>query len=122
MNKSNSFIEKFLNRPSLIFSFLTLFIFLGIVGYNKINHKLFPDSNYPQVAVVITQAGASADSMATNIAVITEEELYTLDEVRRVYSTTIDEVSVINAEFEYSKDVNTAANDVSNAIDKIRSH
>ena len=121
MNKSNSFIEKFLNRPSLIFSFLTLFIFLGIVGYNKINHKLFPDSNYPQVAVVITQAGASADSMATNIAVITEEELYTLDEVRRVYSTTIDEVSVINAEFEYSKDVNTAANDVSNAIDKIRS-
>ncbi|MBU1658717.1 efflux RND transporter permease subunit [bacterium] len=119
--KSNSFIEVILNRPSFVFSFLTLFIFLGIMGYTKINHKLFPDSNYPQIAVVIVQNGSSAKSMATNIAVNVEEELYTLDKVRRVYSTTIDEVSVINAEFEYSKDIDAAANDVSNALEKTKS-
>ena len=121
MKKANSFIEALLNRPSFIFSFLTLFIFLGIVGYGKVNHKLFPDSNYPQIAVVIVQPGASAKSMATNIAVNVEEELYTLDKVRRVYSTTIDEVSVINAEFEYEKDIDAASNDVSSSLDKIKS-
>ena len=118
--KSNSFIEGLLNRPSFIFSFLTLFIFLGIVGYTKINHKLFPDSNYPQIAVAIVQPGASAESMATNIAVDVEEEFYTLDKVRRVFSTTIDEVSVINVEFEYEKDIDAASNDVSSSLEKIK--
>ncbi len=121
MQKSHSFIEALLNRPSFIFSFLTLFIFLGIMGYNKVNHKLFPDSNYPQIAVVIVQPGASANSMATNIAVNVEEELYTLDKVRRVYSTTIDEVCVINAEFEYTKDIDAASNDISSSLEKIKS-
>ncbi len=120
MKKSNSFIEALLNRPSFIFSFLTLFIFLGIVGYTKINHKLFPDSNYPQIAIAIVQPGASAESMATNIAVSVEEEFYTLDKVRRVFSTTIDEVSVINVEFEYEKDIDAASNDVSSSLEKIR--
>jgi multidrug efflux pump subunit AcrB len=121
MKQTNSFIEALLKRPSFVFSFLALFIFFGFVGYNKINHKLFPDSNYPQIAVVVVQNGASAKSMASNIAVNVEEELYTLDKVRRVYSTTIDEVCVINAEFEYDKNIDSAANDVANSLDKIKS-
>lgn len=120
MKTTNSFIEALLKRPSFVFSFLSLFIFFGFVGYNKINHKLFPDSNYPQIAVVVVQNGASAKSMASNIAVNVEEELYTLDKVRRVYSTTIDEVCVINAEFEYAKNIDAAANDVANALDRIK--
>jgi len=122
MNQKSSIVDVLLNRPYFIFSFLTLFLFLGIVGYQKIDRKLFPDSNYPTVAVVIVQPGASAKSIATNVSIPVEEELYTLDKVRRVYSTTIDEVSVINAEFEYSKGTDAATSDVSNALDKIKSN
>ena len=96
-------------------------MFLGAVGYNKMDRKLFPDSNYPTVAIAVVQPGASAKSIATNVAIPVEEELYTLDKIRRVYSTTIDEVSVINAEFEYAKDIDAATSDVSNALDKIKS-
>jgi multidrug efflux pump subunit AcrB len=118
--QTSSFIERLLKRPSLIFAFLTLFIFLGIMGYQKIERKLFPDSNYPQIAVVMVQNGASAKSMASNIAVPSEEEFYTLERVRRVYSNTIDEVSVITVEFEYDKDIDAAANDVSNALSRLK--
>ncbi|MBW2709112.1 MAG: efflux RND transporter permease subunit [Deltaproteobacteria bacterium] len=119
MNKS--WIEKLLQRPYFIYSFLVLFVFLGIIGYQNVDRKLFPDSNYPEIAVVMIQPGGSAKTIAANIAVPVEEELYTLDEIRRVYSTTIDEVSVIRAEFEYTKDLETASADVENAINKIRS-
>jgi multidrug efflux pump subunit AcrB len=119
MNKS--WIERLLGRPYFIYSFLTLFLLLGIMGYSRIDRKLFPDSNYPEIAVVIVQPGGSAKTIAANIAVPVEEELYTLDKIRRVYSTTIDEVSVIRAEFEYSKNLELAASDVSNSIAKIRS-
>ncbi len=118
---NSSWIERLLGRPYVIFSFLVLFLFLGITGYNRIDRKLFPDSNYPEVAVVIVQPGGSASTIAANIAVPVEEELYTLDRIRRVYSTTIDEVSVIRAEFEYSKDLEMAASDVATALGKIRS-
>ncbi|MEY3002789.1 MAG: hypothetical protein RLZZ428_1164, partial [Pseudomonadota bacterium] len=119
-NPSSGWIEKILNKPHLIFSFLALFVFAGILGYQKSHQNLFPNSNYPEVAIVITQAGASAKSIASNVAVVVEEELYSLDEIRRAYSNTIDEVTVIRAEFEYSKDINAALNDVSNALFKIR--
>ena len=121
MKKDFSIVSYLLSRPYFIFSFLTLFLFLGAVGYNKIDRKLFPDSNYPTVAVVVVQPGASAKSIATNVSIPIEEELYTLDKIRRVYSTTIDEVSVISAEFDYSKDIDAATSDVSNSLDKIKS-
>jgi multidrug efflux pump subunit AcrB len=117
---SESWVEKILKKPHIIISFLALFILAGYMGYGKIDRNLFPNSNYPEVALVIVENGASAKSMATNIAVPIEEELYTLDEIRRAYSTTIDEVTVIRAEFEYSKNIDTAVNDVTNALSKIR--
>jgi len=122
MAQNNStWVEKILKKPHIIISFLALFMFMGLSGFNKIHRNLFPDSNYPEVAIVVVEPGASAKSMASNVAVPVEEELYTLDEIRRAYSTTIDEVSVIHAEFEYSKDIDTAVNDVTNAITKIKS-
>jgi multidrug efflux pump subunit AcrB len=114
-------VERLLKRPHFIISFLALFVFIGIMGYFKMDRNLFPNSNYPEVAVVIVEPSASARSIATSVSVPIEEELYTLDNIRRVYSSTIDEVTVINAEFDYSKDINNAVNDVNNAITKIRS-
>ncbi len=115
------FVRGILNRPYFIYSFLALFIFLGINGYFNLDRKLFPNSNRPQIAVVVVQPSSSAKDMAANVAQIVERELYTIDYIRKVYSTTIDEVSVINAEFEYEKDLNTAASDVKNALDRIKS-
>jgi multidrug efflux pump subunit AcrB len=117
---SNGWIDKLLKRPYYIISFLGLFLFLGLYGYNSIDRKLFPDSNRPEIATVIIWPGASAKDIASNVAVAVEKELYTLDKIRRVYSATIDEVSVIRAEFEYEKNIESAAVDVANAIDKIR--
>ena len=118
---NSNWIEKILKKPYFTISFLGLFLFLGIYGYNSIDRKLFPDSNRPEIATVIIWPGASAKDLASNVAVPVEKELYTLDKIRRVYSTTIDEVSVIRAEFEYEKDIESAASDVANAISKIRS-
>ena len=117
---SPTWVEKILKKPHIIISFLALFLMMGMMGYNKIHRNLFPNSNYPEVALVIVEPGASAKTMASNIAVPVEEELYSLDEIRRAYSTTIDEVTVIRAEFEYSKNIDTAVSDVTNALSKIR--
>jgi multidrug efflux pump subunit AcrB len=121
MKNRSTWVEKVLSKPHVIISFLALVIMAGVVGYKSMPRNLFPNSNYPEVAVVIVQPGASAKTLASNVAVPIEEELYTLDEIRRAHSDTIDEVTVIRAEFDYSKNIDTAVNDVSSAISKIRS-
>ena len=115
-----TWVERILKKPHIIISFLALFLLMGVMGYKTIHRNLFPNSNYPEVALVIVEPGASAKTMASNIAVPVEEELYALDEIRRAYSTTIDEVTVIRAEFDYAKNIDTAVNDVTNALSKIR--
>ncbi len=114
-------IEKLIKRPYIVYSILALFLFFGIYGYNSIHRQLFPNSNRPEVAVVIVEPGASAKEVASNVAVPVERELYTLSQVRRVYSSTIDGVTVVNAEFEYGKNLNSAAFEASQAISRIRS-
>ncbi len=74
MGRRVSLIERSLKRPHIIISLLSLFLFAGFVGYSKIDRNLFPNSNYPEVAVVIVEPSASAEAIATNIAVPIEEE------------------------------------------------
>jgi multidrug efflux pump subunit AcrB len=49
-----------------------------------------------------------------------EQELYALTGIRDVQSTNKNEVSIVKAEFEYGKDLNTATVDVNNAISRAR--
>lgn len=114
-------VKAILARPFFIYSILALFLFLGVNAYFNLDKKLFPNSNRPEIAIVIVQPSASAKDMASNIAIAVENELYTIDKIRRVYSSTIDEVSIIKAEFNYEKSLIDAASDVRNSIDKIKS-
>ena len=59
-NQDITWVEKILKKPHIIISFLALFIFMGLGGFNKIHRNLFPNSNYPEVAVVVVEPGASA--------------------------------------------------------------
>ncbi len=119
MNNKN-IISEIIKYKRTIFAILIAFTFLGIIGFFKIHQNLFPDTERPQIAVVIIEKGASAKDMAENIATIVERELYTIDKIRKVSSVSKDEVSVITAEFEYEKNLGDAATDVANAIAKIK--
>lgn len=55
-----------------------------------------------------------------DVSRIIEKELKTIQLVRRVTSTSNDEVSVVLAEFHYEKGLDSAATDLSNALHKIR--
>lgn len=109
-----------LTRPHFILAIILAFSLLGMIAIKNMYQKLFPDANRPQIAVVVIEPGASAKDMAENIAIPIEKQLHTLGLVRKVESTSKDEVSVIKVEFEYEKDINTAATEVQNELSKIR--
>ncbi|NOZ93839.1 MAG: efflux RND transporter permease subunit [Acidobacteria bacterium] len=116
-----SFVDGYLKRPHLISALLVLAAVLGVIGYNRLPFKLFPDTERPQVAVVTVLPGASAADVESDLTRPIERELSGLDQVRTVRSTSRDEVSAVTVEFRYTRDLSSATTDVANALEKVRS-
>ena len=113
-------VEGYLKKPYLVMTFILMVAILGIFGYHRMDWALFPDSNRPQIAVVTVEPGASSRDVADNVTRPIEKELSTIDELRQVTSTSKDEVSVVLAEFEYSKGLEPAATDVIASLQKVK--
>lgn len=116
-----SFVDRYLERPHLVSAMLVLAAGLGVIGYNRLPLKLFPDTERPQVAVVTALPGASAADIESDLTRPIERELSGIDQVRSVRSTSRDEVSAVTVEFRYTKDLSSATTDVANALEKVRS-
>jgi multidrug efflux pump subunit AcrB len=112
-------VRRYIEKPHLILSFVILLSIVGIMGYSKMPFNLFPDTDRSQISVVTVQPGAAAADVETDITRLIEKEVSSVDMVRKVTSTSKDEVSVVLAEFEYEKGLDSAATDVANALSKV---
>ena len=113
------FVERYIRHPHLVLSLVLLLSMIGVMGYLKMPFNLFPDVDRPQISVVTVLPGAAAGDVESDITRLIEKELSTIDLVRKVTSTSKDEVSVVSAEFEYEKGLDAAATDVANALSKV---
>ncbi len=115
-----SFGECLLSRPHAILAATAAFMILGVIGFFFIPTNLFPDTNRPSVSVVVKWPGAMSSDVATEVTHPLEVRLSSIDGVRRVTSTSRDEVSAVQVEFEYGVDIDTAANEVTTELSRVR--
>jgi multidrug efflux pump subunit AcrB len=106
-------------RHAVLAGSLAVVVFGGLAWF-RLPVSLFPDTAPPLVNIVTAQPGASALDVAKDVSEPIEEEVATLDGIARVTSLSQDGLSVVTAEFEYGRDVDLAAVDVQNAVDRIR--
>lgn len=112
-------VESYIRKPHLVLSFVILLSVVGVMGYQRMPFNLFPDTDLPQISVVTVMPGGAAADIESDITRIIEKEASTIDMVRKVTSTSKDEVSVVVAEFEYEKGLDAAATDMANVLSKI---
>ncbi|HED65081.1 MAG TPA: efflux RND transporter permease subunit [Planctomycetes bacterium] len=115
------FIDWVVSRPRIVAAFALAIVLGGVVGFSSIPLNLFPDTNRPVVRVVTRWPGAASDDVATEVTHPLEVRLSGLDGVRRVTSTSMDQVSAISVEFEYGTSIGDAATDVSNELPRVTS-
>ena len=109
-----------LRYPYVVISLVLVVVALGGFAFFNTPTDLFPDTVPPQVLVITVQPGASAKDIADKITLIIEKELNTIGGLKKVTSTSRDEVSSVNAEFFYEKPINDAVLDVQSALARIR--
>jgi multidrug efflux pump subunit AcrB len=107
-------------RPLLLAMILLVGSLLGVIGYLNLPRNMYPDVERPQVKVITTLPGAAAPTVAHKVSRPIEQELYALAGIRNVQSTNKNEVSIVAAEFEYTKGLDNALLDVNNALSRVR--
>jgi multidrug efflux pump subunit AcrB len=116
-----SLVDKTFKYPHLILAVVLLGVALGAFSFKRLPQNLFPDANYPAVAVLLVWPGASAEDVQSRISRYVDAELASLDQTRDVRAVSRDEVAAVTVEFEYSKGMDSAVVDVRAALDRIRS-
>ena len=108
-----------LSQKHVILALYLLIVLAGIFAYRKIPYNLFPNVNRPMVSVVVQWPGAASDDVAREVTHPLEVRLAAIDGVRKVTSTSRDEVSAVRVEFEYGISIEDAANRVTTELPRV---
>ncbi|SFV62022.1 RND multidrug efflux transporter; Acriflavin resistance protein [hydrothermal vent metagenome] len=112
--------EFFYKRPYMLYSFIAAFFIMGIIALITLPKNLFPDANPPQVIVITSVPGATAQVAASTVSKPIEQEISRLGLVTDVSSVNVANYSIVKAEFDYKKGLNAAAVDVANALSIVK--
>ena len=103
-----------------IFAILIGITVLGVFARLAIPVKLFPDTDPPVITVITAYPGVAASDIAKNVSKTIEEEVAAIDGIRKVSSTSQVGLSIVKAEFHYTKTTESATLDTQNAVGRIR--
>ena len=112
-------IKTAINRPiTTLMVFLSLVVF-GIYSLKTMNVNLYPQVNIPIVKIT-TYANGDMNYIKTKITQKIEDEVSSIEGIKKLYSTSFDNLSVVSIEFELNKDLESATNDVRDKMQKAR--
>ena len=101
-----------INRPVLAIVISLFLIILGLVSYDKLSIREYPDIDKPVITVSTIYRGASAEIMERDITQILEDSISGISDIKEIRSESQNEYSSIKIEFNLSRDMDSAANDV----------
>ncbi len=107
-------------RPVLAVVFCLLVIVFGAIAFASLPLRELPDVDRPVVGIDVSYRGASAQVVETTVVRIIEDQLSGIEGIDMITATSRDGRGNINIEFKLSRDLEDAANDVRNAIDRAR--
>ena len=105
-------------RPVLAAVISMFLVLIGLVSYDKLSIREYPDIDKPVVTVSTVYLGASAEIVERDITQVLEDSLSGISNIKEIKSTSKDEISQIRVEFNLSRDMESAANDVREKVSR----
>ncbi|GGK87203.1 efflux RND transporter permease subunit [Rufibacter glacialis] len=107
------------NRTSIYI--ITLIIALvGILAYNRLQKENFPDIVIPTMIVTTVYPGTSPSDMENLVTRPIEKQIKSLNGVKKVTSTSMQDFAMITVEFNTGVDVEVGKQRVKDAVDKAK--
>ena len=106
-------------RPVFAAVVAVLLCIVGVVGYLSLSVREYPDTDPPIVSVETIYTGAAASVVETRITQLIEDAVAGVQGIQTITSTSEDGQSDINIEFDPSRDIDSAANDVRDRVGSV---
>lgn len=111
--------ELSIKRPILIVVIFLVLAVLGVFSYNQLSYELLPKMSSPFVTVITVYPGANPSEVENAVTKKIEEAVAGAEKLKRVFSTSSENVSTVFVEFQQSADANLATQDVQRKINEI---
>jgi len=85
----------FYKRHYTLYAIIAIFFMMGVFGLISLPKNLFPDSNPPEVVVITSVPGATAQVAANTVAKPIEQEVARLGLVTDVSSVSVPNYSIV---------------------------
>jgi HAE1 family hydrophobic/amphiphilic exporter-1 len=109
-----------IRRPILTWMMTLALIVFGVLGYERLGVDQYPNMEFPVLTVTATLPGASPESIEEDVVDVIEEQVSTLSGVRSVRSTSYQGSAQIVVEFELGTDLDLMAQEVRDAVGRVR--
>ena len=106
-------------RPVLATVMSLLLVAIGLVAFDRLPLREYPDIDPPVVSIDTVYPGAAANVVETRITQLIEDRVSGVEGIRTIESVSEDGRSRITIEFDIDRDVDGAANDVRDRVSGI---
>jgi HAE1 family hydrophobic/amphiphilic exporter-1 len=111
-----SIAEIFIRRPVMTTLVMLGILLFGIMGYRLLPVSDLPNVDFPTIQVSASLPGASPETMASAVATPLEKQFTTIAGLDSMNSSSIQGVTQITLQFNLSRNLDSAAQDVQAAI------
>jgi hydrophobic/amphiphilic exporter-1 (mainly G- bacteria), HAE1 family len=109
-----------IRRPIAMGCLVIALTLLGFNAYRKMGLELMPKTDLPYITITTIYPGASPSEIETDVAKRIEDQMVTIDGLKHVTSSCMENVCATLLEFNLGVDVDVAATDVREKLDLIR--
>ncbi|UHD17280.1 efflux RND transporter permease subunit [Thiocapsa bogorovii] len=108
-----------ITRPVLATVLSLLLVAFGLVAFDRLPLREYPDIDPPVVSIETVYPGAAANVVETRITQLIEDRIAGVEGIRTVESVSEDGRSAITIEFNIDRDIDGAANDIRDRVSAV---
>lgn len=112
--------ETSVKRPVLATVMSLLIVLIGLVAYDRLTVREYPNIDEPTVSVVTVYQGASPEIIETEVTTIIEDSLSGIEGIKTITSQSRQEQSRISIVFKMERDADDAAAEVRDRVGRVR--
>ena len=112
--------ESSVNRPVTTALFFVAVVILGFFSFSRLSIDLMPEIEMNEAVVIVNYPGASAEDVESNVTRPLENVLSTVSDLKKIYSYSKDNISIIGVEFNWGVDLDDKSNDIRDKIELVK--
>ncbi len=109
-----------IRRPVLATVMSLLIVLVGLISYDRLQVREYPNIDTPTVTVETAYPGADARIIETQVTQILEDSIAGVEGIDFISSISRDELSQVTINFRLTRDADNAANDVRDRVSRVR--